>query len=74
MAILTKILSWLPFDGSKTKLGILLAIITFAQGFLGDQASTIAGILSDKPINWIALLTVAIGLLHKWLKANHPTS
>jgi hypothetical protein len=70
MAILEKILSWLPFNGDKTKLGMLLTVITFVQAILSTQdGQLLVSLVQTKPINYIAIATILVGILHKYLKA-----
>ena len=64
MDALNKILALLPFNGDKTKIGSLVAIITMIQAVLADPNTS----LFIQSI--IAAGTLGIGLFHKYVKSN----
>lgn len=68
MKFLKKLLDYLPFDGSKFKLGSLLALIGAVTQLLPDiDLSSLVAILKTNPTT-SGLVIAVIGLLHKKLK------
>lgn len=68
MSILNKILSLLPFNGDKTKLGVILGLITTVQAIAGDpQAHLLLQAIT-------AAVTIGVGLFHKYVKTAAPSA
>ena len=64
MKILNSLLALLPFNGDKTKLGVIATVATLAQAILIDPQ---AHLLVQTAI---AAGTLAVGLFHKYVKAS----
>jgi hypothetical protein len=75
MSFLNTILSWLPFNGSKFNIGLVLTIVTIIQAVMTSaDGQLLQTLISERPLNYIAIATVIIGLLHKYLKANYSAT
>ena len=70
--ILRKVLGWLPFDGSKTKIGLIVALFGVVKivlpefGPVGD--AVVEFLRSDQGVALLGAITTAVGLFHKRLK------
>jgi hypothetical protein len=71
-ALLNKVLSLLPFNGDKTKLGVLAILIDIVTQI--DKMCATCGLhdlvvaLTSNPISYLAVGLAVLGLLHKWIK------
>lgn len=61
--LLDKLLSILPFNGDKTKLGFVLTLITLGQAIAGDPDAQ----LFVQAV--VSAVTLGTGLFHKYVKA-----
>lgn len=69
MALLNKLLSLLPANGDKTKIGVLLSVIAFVQALLSTpDGQALLQVLFTRPIDWAAVAVLAVGLIHKYVK------
>ena len=68
MNILLKLLNLLPFNGSKTGLGILLIIFSALQNIDPAAIDQLKELLHASPVNWVAVSILVIGIIHKLLK------
>lgn len=69
-----KALDWLPFNGQKTQLSLLIAIVGVFRTVspdLGDIGDTIIQFLqTDQGIAVLGAIGSFVGIIHKWLKAD----
>jgi hypothetical protein len=72
MTWLLKLLNYIPLNGSKTGIGIVLAIISAIQALDPEVFTQLWDLFTTSPINWGAIALIVIGLLHKWLKKLLP--
>lgn len=63
---LEKVLSWLPFDGSKIKIGAFIALL----GAAGIDPIALAKQVAANP-SPIGIAIIALGVAHKLLKAKY---
>ncbi len=70
MNILNKLLSFIPGNGYKTIVGSTASIVLFVQSILttADGAQLMEA-LSTRPLNWVAISVLVLGILHKYVKA-----
>jgi hypothetical protein len=72
-SLLTRLLGYLPFNGIKTKLGVLAGLFSVIYNSISAQdLQTLIGLLSQSKISYGALALFLLGILHKWLKATYP--
>jgi len=59
----------IPLNGYKTLIGILLAVIAFANAVITTaDGQQLLALLGTHPIDWVAVITLLIGILHKYVK------
>jgi hypothetical protein len=70
LELINKVLSAIPLNGYKTLIGVLLSILAAANAVLttADGQAVLAALMTH-PIDWIAVITLLVGLIHKYVKA-----
>ena len=74
MNFIKLILDVLPFNKSKTKLGVLLGLAAILQQFVPavDLVALAQSLLTEN-LSITAMVTIVIGAVHKVLKGEHET-
>lgn len=67
--IINKVLSLIPGNGYKTLIGILLSVLAAANAVITTtDGQQLLALLGTHPIDWIAVITLLVGLIHKYVK------
>lgn len=71
LKILNKALSYLPFNGKKSLVGLILSLIAIVFPDFPLEESHINGVINafHSITEFLGPIYLVIGLLHKWIKA-----